>query len=158
MTILTALAIVLAGAIGSSTSAQEAATRHLPRVYVFTQVAKPGQPAAPDQAGRRASASDLREELRKKPKILETVDALDKADVTVEVVGREAPSATRCILSVRVRAVGRSDSKPMEGESRTCRDSASLVAEAVQRWVNETFDAPAPGDARTWRFSSPPSS
>lgn len=142
--LLMAVGVILVGSPGTTAYAQETSTRSLPRVHVFTQVAKPGQPVPPDQAARLDSVKDLREELRKKPGLLELADAPEKADVTVEVLRREAPSTTQCLLTVRVRAAGRSSGREFQGESRSWKEAASLVSDAVRRWVNETYDRPTP--------------
>jgi hypothetical protein len=140
------IAIMLAGSLatGTTASAQEAVARQLPRVYVFTQVAKPGQPAPPDQAGRQDSVRDLREELRKKPGLLQVVDAPEPTDVTIEVTRREMPSATQCLVTVRLRAVSRNYGREFQGEGRTWKDAASLLTDVIRRWVNETYDTPMP--------------
>jgi hypothetical protein len=137
-------AILLAMVIGvmasvSSSSAQGTATNPLPRVFVFTQVAKPGEIVAPDQDARQKSAQDVREALHKKTRILEVVDASGKANLTIEILPREAPSPTRCVLSVRARVVGRTETRQFQGESRTWKDAAALVADVIVRFVNETY-------------------
>jgi hypothetical protein len=139
-------AVLLAGLFGTGTaaSAQEAAAKQLPRVYVFTQVAKPGQPVPPDQAGRLDSVMDLREELRKKPGLLEVVDAPEPTDVTIEVTRRETPSTTQRMVTVRLRVTGRSYRREFQGVGPTWKDAASLLTEVIRRWVNETYDAPTP--------------
>jgi hypothetical protein len=116
-------------------------TAPLPRLYVFTQVAKPGQAAAPDSAARQESAADLRQALRRKPKLLEVVDRSDKADLTIEVLSREV-SAAGFTLTVRLRVVARDYARQFEGESRTSKDAASMVAEVIGRWVNESYNTP----------------
>jgi hypothetical protein len=142
--LLSAVAAILFFSTASDSSAQGSPARSLPRLYVFTQVAKPGTPAAPDQEARLGSTKSLQEELRKKPRLLEVVDSSDKADVTVEVLSRESPSPTSCTLTVRVRAAARGFTRQFQGESRTCTDAAVMVAGIIVRWVNESYDRPAP--------------
>ncbi len=134
-------ALVLAGSWGAGALAQGTTAKSLPRVYVFTEVAKPGQPALPGQEARRASVDDLREELRKKPGLLRVVDIPLDADVGVEVIRREALSTSRCLLTVRLRAVGQSPGREFQGEGPTWKEAAALIADAIRRWVNERFDA-----------------
>jgi hypothetical protein len=143
--IVVPIAVMLAGLLtaGTTASAQEAAAKPLPRVYVFTQVAKPGQPVPPDQAGRQDSVKDLREELRKKPGLLEVVDAPEPTDVTIEVTRRETPSATQCMVTVRLRMVARNYGREFQGEGPTWKDAASLLTDVIRRWVNEMFDTPS---------------
>lgn len=140
------VALLLAGLFGTgaTASAQEAAAKQLPRVYVFTQVAKPGQLVPPDQAGRLESVKDLREELRKKPGLLEVVDAPEPTDVTIEVTRRETPSATQRMVTVRLRVTGRSYQREFQGVGPTWKDAASLLTEVIRRWVNESYDTPMP--------------
>lgn len=140
------VALLLAGLFGTGMAAfaQEAAAKQLPRVYVFTQVAKPGQPVPADQAGRLESVKDLREELRKKPGLLEVVDAPDPTDVTIEVTRREKPSTSQCMVTVRLRATGRNYRRNFQGVGPTWKDAASLLTEVIRRWVNESYDAPMP--------------
>jgi hypothetical protein len=146
MTTVARPAILLAVALGfvalanNDCCAQGTATSPLPRVYVFTQLANPGQPGAPDQGARQDSVRDLREELRKKPRLLEVVDTSGTANLTIEVLSREAPSATQCTVAVRLRVVGRSEARKFQGESRTWKDAARLVADVIGRWVNESYD------------------
>lgn len=135
-----AVAISVAALAGNDGAAQGTATNPPPRVYVFTQTAKPGEPAEPDQAARQDSANDVREELRKKPGLLEVVDASGSANLTVEVLSRQSPSPTRCIVTVRLRVVGRSEGRQFQGESKTWKGAAALVAEVIARWVNESYD------------------
>jgi hypothetical protein len=141
-TVLVAVGVVLAGSWGAGAFAQGTTTKSLPRVYVFTELAKPGEPVLQDQAARQASVKDLREELQRKPVLLEIVDAPDQAEVTVEVVRREAPSTAPCLLTVRLSVAGRNYGRQFQGEGPTWKEAASLVADAVRRWVNESYDAP----------------
>ncbi len=129
---------VLAGSWGAPALAQTTG-RSLPRVYVFTDVAKPGQPALPGQDARRASVDDLREELRKRPGLLRVVDIPLDADVYVEVVRREALSGSRCLLTVRLRPAGLTTGREFQGEGPTWKEAALLVADSVRRWVNENL-------------------
>ena len=119
--------------------AQPSSARPLPRVYVFTAVAKPGDPVPADQAARRASVDDLREALGLKPGLLQVVDIPLDADVLVEVLRREALPDSRCLLAVRLRAVGESAGRNFQGEGPSCKASAELVADIVRRWVNELY-------------------
>jgi hypothetical protein len=146
---------VLAGSWGAGALAQTTTGRSLPRVYIFTDVAKPGQPALPGQEARRASVDDLREELRKRPGLLRVVDIPLDADVYVEVVRREALSGSRCLLTVRLRPAGLTTGREFQGEGPTWKEAALLVADSVRRWVNENLspsggqvdhDAPAIAD------------
>ena len=150
------VAMVLAGLLGTGTtaSAQEAAAKQLPRVYVFTQVAKPGQPVPPDQAGRVDSVKDLREGLREKPGLMEVVDAPGPTDVTIEVTRRETPSAGQCLVTVRLRVAARNYGREFQGQGPTWKDAASLLTEVIRRWVNESYDTPMPSPL----FDSAPAS
>jgi hypothetical protein len=141
-TTVLAVAIVSVGMLCAAASAQGTATGSLPRIYVFTQVAGPGRPAPADQGPREESVRDLRESLRKKPKLLEVVGASARADVTIEVLSREAPSTTQDIVTVRLRVVGRDYSRQFQGESRNWKDAAAMLADVIARWVNETYDTP----------------
>lgn len=125
--------------VAAPAAALDTAAAPLPRVYVFTEVAKPGAPAPAGQAGRRASVADLREELRKKPGLLQVVDIPLDADVLVEVLRRETLPGSRCLLVVRLRAAGRSTGREFQGEAASWKASAELVADLVRRWVNETY-------------------
>ncbi len=136
---LLAVAVGVLSLTGTDSSAQGTAISPLPRVYVFTQVAKPGEPVAPDQEARQQSVEDVREALRKKTGVLEVVDAFDRADLTVEVLSRETPSSGRCLVSVRLHVVGRSQARQFQGQSRTWKDAAALVADIVVRFVNESY-------------------
>ncbi len=138
--VCTAAAIVLAGLWGATAFAQGTKSRPLPRVYVFTQVAKPAEPTPPGQAGRRASVDELRDELRTKPGLLQVVDIPLDADVSVEVLGRETLPGSRCLLTVRLRAAGQSVGREFQGEGPTWKEATALVADIVRRWVNESFD------------------
>ena len=140
-TVLVVAVSVLAGSWGTGAFAQATTARSLPRVYVFTEVAKPGQPALPGQEARRASVDDLREELRKKPGLLRVVDIPLDADVLVEVVRREALPGSRCLLTVRLRPAGLTTGREFQGEAATWKEAALLVADSVRRWVNENLDA-----------------
>jgi hypothetical protein len=119
-TIPLAVTFILLGWLVITVAAQTTDTKPLPRVYVFTQGIEPGQPAAPDQLARQESVKDL----------------------------REAPSTTQCVVIVRLRVIGRNYAREFQGESRTWKNAASLVAEVVQRWVNETHDTATRQDAR----------
>ena len=138
-TVLVVAASVLAGSWGTGAFAQATTGRALPRVYVFTEVAKPEQPALPGQEARRASVDDLREELRKKPGLLRVVDIPLDADVLVEVVRREALPGSRCLLTVRLRPAGMTTDREFQGEGPTWKEAALLVADSVRRWVNENL-------------------
>ncbi len=139
---LAAAVVVLAGAWGAPALAQGTAARPLPRVYVFTEVARPGQPALPGQEPRRASVADLKEELRRKPGILLVADIPLDADLSVEVLRRETLPGSRCLLTVRLRESGQSVGREFQGEGATWKDAATLVADLVRRWVNERYDRP----------------
>ena len=141
--VLLSAAVVVLWSCGAAAFAQGTTGRPLPRVYVFTEVAKPGQPALPDQAPRRASVDDVKEELRRKPGTLLVADIPLDADVHVEVLRREALPGSRCLLTVRLRAAGQSAGRQFQGEGATWKDAASLVADTVRRWVNEMYE-PAP--------------
>lgn len=132
---------VLAGSWSAGALAQGTTARPLPRVYVFTEVAKPGQPALPGQEARRASVDDLRDELRKKPDLLRVMDIPLDADVSVEIVRREALPGSRCLLTVRLRPSGLTTGREFQGEGPTWKEAALLVADTVRRWVNENLDA-----------------
>jgi hypothetical protein len=138
--VLAVAAIVVAESWGAGAFAQTTG-RSLPRVYVFTDVAKPGQPALPGQEPRRASVDDLREALRKNPGLLQVVDIPLDADVHVEVVRRETLSGSRCLLTVRLRPAGLTTGREFQGEGPTWKEAALLVADTVRRWVNENLDA-----------------
>jgi hypothetical protein len=139
--VLAIAATVLAGSWGAGALAQGTTARPLPRVYVFTEVARPGQPALPGQEARRASVDDLRDELRKKPDLLRVVDIPLEADVHVEVLRREALPGSRCLLTVRLRPAGLATGREFQGEGPTWKEAALLVADTVRRWVNENLDA-----------------
>jgi hypothetical protein len=139
--ILGAAATVLAGSWDAGALAQGTTARSLPRVYVFTEVAKPGQPALPGQEARRASVGDLRDELAKRPNLLRVVDIPLDADVYVEVLRREGLPGSRCLLTVRLRPAGLSTGREFQGEGPTWKEAALLVADTVRRWVNENLDA-----------------
>jgi hypothetical protein len=142
-TLVMPLAIALAATLATAPAVSaQAAGRELPRVYVFTQVAKPGQAVPADQAGRQESVKDLREALRKKPGLLQVVDAAEPGDVTVEVTRRDTPSATACLVTVRLRMASRNYAREFQGEGATFKDAAALLADVIRRWVNETFDQP----------------
>ncbi len=141
--LLAAAAIAVVTVPGSTAWGQKALGRALPRVYVFTDVAKPGEPIPPGQQERRASVDDLRAELRKKPGVLQVADIPLEADVLVQVLRREPAPGGRCLLTVRIRAAAQSTGREFQGEGPDWKEAAALVAEAVRRWVNETFD-PAP--------------
>lgn len=138
-----AAAVVLVGSLGAVVFAQGTTGKSLPRVYVFTQAAKPGQPAVPGQEARRASVDDLKTELRKKPGLLLVADIPLDADVVVEVLRREVESPSRCVLTVRLRAAGQSSGRQFQGEGATWKDATTLVADAVRRWVNEMYEPTA---------------
>ena len=123
--------------------AQGAPAEPLPRVYVFTAIARPGQPAPPDQAGRQQSVEDLRAELRRKPGLLDLVDARQDADVTIEVLSRETPSPGQFRVTVRVKAALHGKGRQFQGEGTSWQDATSLLGDVIRRWVNESFDAPA---------------
>jgi hypothetical protein len=131
--------LALAAWLWPAVPAAAATGPSLPRVYVYTDVARPGQPAPADQAARQASVRDVRQELRKKPGLLELVATPGDAQVTVEVVGCESAPAGRCLLTARLRVAGRTSGRQFQGEGGTCGDSAVLVADAIRRWVNETY-------------------
>lgn len=139
--VLAVAAIVLAGSWGAGALAQGTTARSLPRVYVFTEVAKAGQPALPGQEARRASVDDLRDELRKKPDLLRVVDIPLDADVYVEVLRRDGLTGSRCLLTVRLRPAGLTTGREFQGEGPTWKEAALLVADTVRRWVNENLDA-----------------
>jgi hypothetical protein len=139
-----AIVVAVSLATGATASAQAAGARALPRVYVFTQVAKAGQPVPPDQAGRLESVKDLREALRRKPGLLEVVDAPQPTDVTIEVTRRDAPSATERMVTVELRMAARNYAREFQSQAATWKDAAALLTELIRRWVNETFDAPLP--------------
>lgn len=138
--VLAVAATVLGGARGAGALAQGTTARSLPRVYVFTEVAKPGQPALPGQQARRASVDDLRDELGKKPDLLRVVDIPLDADVSVEVLRREGLPGSRCLLTVRLRLPGVTTGREFQGEGPTWKEAALLVADTVRRWVNENLD------------------
>ena len=147
--VLLVAAAVLAGSSGAAVLARGTTAAALPRVYVFTEVAKPGQPALPGQEARRASVDDLREELRRKPGLLQVVDIPLDADVLVEVVRREALSHSRCLLTVKLRPSGLSVGREFQGEGPSWKEAALLVAGSVRRWVNENLD-PLASAAPSW--------
>ncbi len=136
--------------------AQDTPAEPLPRVYVFTAIATPGQPALPDQAGRQQSVEELRAELGKKPGLLALVDARQDADVTIEILRREAPSPGQFRVTVRVKAALRRTGRQFQGEGASWKDAASLLGDAIGRWVNESFGAPAASALRATRRSSAP--
>ena len=138
--VLVAAASVFTLSSGAGALAQGTTARPLPRVYVFTEVAKPGQPALPGQEARRASVDDLRDELRKKPDLFRVVDIPLDADVYVEVLRREALPNSRCLLTVRLRPAGLTTGREFQGEGPTWKEAALLVADTVRRWVNENLD------------------
>jgi hypothetical protein len=145
MTIIPRATILFVAVIGAMASADNGSSRQgtllapLPRVYVFTRTANSGERTAPDQQARETSVQDLRDVLRRKTRFLEVVDVSDNANLSVEVLSREAPSPKRCVLSTRVRVVGREETRQFQGESRTWQDAAQLVADIVVRFVNETY-------------------
>ena len=135
--VVMASAFVLAWAWSALALAQGTLGGPLPRVYVFTQLVKPGEAAPPDQAARRASVADIRAELEKKPGLLRLADIPLDADVLVEVLARESLSGQRCLLTVRVRRTVESIGRRFQGEGPDWKEAALLVADAVRRYVNE---------------------
>ena len=131
--------VTVAACCALMSGAARAGGRSLPRVYVFTAVAAPGQPAPEGQAERQAAVRDIRQELRRKPGLMELVATPADAQVSAEVISREAPSSSRCLLTARLSVAGRSYARQFQGEGVTCQDAASLIADAVRRWVNESY-------------------
>lgn len=148
MTILATRAILMAWtltvvAAGAAAPVQGTAPGSRPRLYVFTEAATPDHPAGPDQLARQQVVTDLREELRKRPKFLEVVEVREGADAIVEVLRREAPSASKCVIAVKLRTAGGANARSAEVEGRTWSGAQSMLVDLIQRWVNETFDVPA---------------
>jgi len=135
--VVAAAVLVLAWTWGAVASAQGTLGGTLPRVYVFTQVTKPGEKAPPDQEVRRASVADVRAELRKSPALLKVVDIPLDADVMVEVARRESLRGGRCLLTIRLRPTAQTTAKEFHGEGPDWKEAALLVADIVRRYVNE---------------------
>ena len=67
------------------------------------------------------------------------MDTQGQANLTVEVLSRQEPSPSQRVVSVRVRLVGRNETRQFQGESRTWENAAELVADVIRRFVNESF-------------------
>jgi hypothetical protein len=151
---------IFVGSLAIPAAAQTTATRRPLRIYVFTQVAEPGEPIPPDQKARQDAVADLKASLVAHRKVLAKAISTEQADLSLEVVKRElrdtedvvtispkfggdslspAPSATptrKAFVSVRLKVVGRDTTANIEGAGPGWTYAADDVWKSVERWVN----------------------
>jgi hypothetical protein len=162
--ILLVVALILAGPLAITAAAQTAATKRPLRIFIFTQVAQPGQPVPPDQKARQDSVTDLTTGLANHRKVVVKARSSEQSDLSLEVLGREfrdsaelvtispkfggdslseapAASPTRsAFITVRLTAVGHESVSSIVGKGPTWAHAAENVLKAVEKWAKENCD------------------
>jgi hypothetical protein len=153
----------LVGSLAVLAAPERPTTKRPLRVYVFTQEVRPGNPVPPDQKARQDSVTDLKTSLARRRQMLASATAPEKADLTLEVLGREfretgevvtlfpkfggdlgpAPFATparRAFVFVRVNVVGRASSVNIVGGGPGWTYAAEGALQSVEKWFNGNDD------------------
>jgi hypothetical protein len=146
---------ILVGSLAITAAAQTTATKRPVRIFIFTQVAQPGQPIPSDQKARQDSVADLKTSLINHRTVVVEATSPAQIDLYLEVLRRELRDGPdlktesylrgfvgvlvelMAFVSVRISAVGNDSATHIEGGGPGWPEAAEDVLNGVEKWVKQ---------------------